>query len=340
MSKKSMAGLILLVVTLSLLAGLYLLKGKQPGEYTGPVEKIVLASYEGDSGLIPYIAEEQDYFREQGVDVQFKNYEAGKLAVDALLAGKADIATSAEAVLVSHSFQNQDLRLLSTIAVGNTNGVVARKDRGIKTAKDLRGKRVGVTGKSAGEYNLGVLLMFNGLQMEDIEPVDLKPGEIVRSVVSGETDAGFTWEPNLYHIKTKLDENAIIIKTEVPEVRFVLLSTNKWLKNNPDAALRFMKALLKAERYIRQNPEKAKLFTKEKFGYEQDYLVSTWQNHRFVIELPQPLLNILEGQAKWQIRNNRLDTDQMPNYLEYIYFDALNALKPEAVTIIRRKNEN
>lgn len=66
-----------------------------------------------------------------------------------LLAGKADIATSAEAVLVSHSFQNKNLRILSTIAIGNTNGVVARKDRGIKTAKDLKGKRVGVTGKSA-----------------------------------------------------------------------------------------------------------------------------------------------------------------------------------------------
>ncbi len=340
MSKKSIIGIIFISMMVILSVGLYSLKQKHSGKHTGPVEKIILAAYEGDSGLIPYIAQEQGYFQEQGLDVEFKNYEAGKLAADALFAGEADIATSAEAVLVSNSFQHPNLRILSTIAIGNTNGIVARKDRGINTVRDLRGKKVGVTRKSSGEYNLGVLLMFNGLRMEDIELVDLKPGEIVHSVVSGKNDAGFTWEPNLYNIKSTLNENAMIIKTEVPEVRFLLLSKHEWLENNPGAVLRFMKALLKAEAYIHQNPEKAKHFTKKKFGYEQDYLVSTWQNHRFVIKLPQPLLNVLEGQAKWHMQNKLTGVTKMPNYLEYIYFDALNALKPQAVTIIREENEN
>ena len=35
---------------------------KQPEEYTGPVEKIALAAYAGETGTLVYVAEDQGFF--------------------------------------------------------------------------------------------------------------------------------------------------------------------------------------------------------------------------------------------------------------------------------------
>lgn len=55
-------------------------------EYSGPLEQITLAAYAGDTGALVYIALEKGYFTANGLDVTVKDYEAGKLAADALIA--------------------------------------------------------------------------------------------------------------------------------------------------------------------------------------------------------------------------------------------------------------
>lgn len=334
MTKKNIIGIVLTGALISIALVLFLPFQKKSGQEAA-VDKIILAAYQGDSGLMVYLAEELGYFQQQGLDVEFLHYEAGKLAADALIADEADIATSAEAVFISNSFANLELRILSTIAIGKTNGLIVRKDKGIHTVQDLKSKKVGVTRKSTGEYNLSVLLTFNSLQINDIELVDLTPGEIVDALVDGDIDAGFTWEPNLYHVKKALNENAMIFKNDVPEILFLLLSKSRWLENNPGAAASFIKALQRAEIYIEQHPEKAMAFAMERFGYSKEFMLESWQNHRFAIELSQSLLNILEEQAKWRMENGLTDVEMMPNYLDYIYADALHEAKPDAVKFIR-----
>jgi hypothetical protein len=46
------------------------------------------------------------------------------------------------------------------------------------------------------------------------------------------------------------------------------------------------------------------------------------------------LLITLEDEARWAIKNNLTSATEVPNYLDYIYFDALDEVKPEAVGII------
>ena len=160
------------------------------GKYTGPLDKLTLAAYAGDTGALVYITEDQGFYVRNGLDVIIKDYEAGKLAADALLAGEADICTSADIVLVSNSFEHDDLRILATVALGETVELVTRKDSGINQPSDLEGKTIGVTKKSTGEFFLGTFLIFHGLSLQDIEIVDLTPSEIVEAVVNGDTDAG------------------------------------------------------------------------------------------------------------------------------------------------------
>jgi NitT/TauT family transport system substrate-binding protein len=308
-------------------------QGRQE-KFTGPVEKITVAAAAYLTGALVYIAEDQGYFEENGLEVTIKDYGSGKAAADALLAGEADISTSADFVFVSNSFDHADLRVLGTVATAQVKELVARKDKGITTTDDLIGKKIGVTKKSGAEFLLGVFLIFNALSYEDVELVDLKPSEIVEAISNGDIDATFTWDPYLYNIKKELGDNAISWPGG-QDFYFVLITKEDWIENNPAAAERFIKSVLEAEDYIKDNPEEAKEFVKNRFDYESDYMDYSWPKQEFAVILEQAMLIAFEDQARWRIKNKLTEATEVPNYLDYIYLDALEKVKPEAIGIIR-----
>jgi len=334
MIKRILIGIIVVAV---IIGGYFWLSQEKPEEYTGPVEKITLAAYAGDIGALVYITEEQGFFEQNGLDVTIKDYEAGKLAAEALLTGEADISTTADAAFVGKSFDNPDIRILGTVEIGeDIHGPVARKDRDVSTPTDLKDKRIGVTKKTSGEFFFGAFLTFNGLSYQDVELVDLKPSEIIEGVVNGDVDAGFTWEPNIFEMKKRLGENAVSWPggQSGQAMYFILLAKEKWVKDNPELVERFLRSLVQTEEYIKNNNEEAKNFVAEKFNYESDYIDDTWPKHKYVVQLSQAMIIVLEDQARWRIDNNLTEATKVPNYLNYIHMDALEKVKPEAVGII------
>ncbi len=326
--------LIVSIVAAVIIGGYLLLRQEQPKKYTGPVEKITLAAYGGETGALVYVAEDQGFFEENGLEVTIKDYESGKAAADALIDGEADIATSADFVFVSNSFDHADLRVFGTVATAEVIELVARKDKGITTIDDLAGKKIGVTRKSGAEFLLGVFLTFKGLLYKDVELVDLKPSEIVEAISNGDIDAAFTWDPYTYNIRKRLGDN-VISWFGGEDFYFVLLTKEDWIESNPSAAERFMKSVLEAEDYIKDNAEESKEFVKNKFDYESDYIDYSWPKQEFEVILEQAMLITFEDQARWRIKQGLTDATEVPNYLDYIYMDALEEVRPEAVRIIR-----
>ena len=73
----------------------------------------------------------------------------------------------------------------------------------------------------------------------------------------------------------------------------------------------------------------------ERLRLDEIYLDSTWAKCTFSVTLEQQLLLIMEEQARWMIENRLTGRTAFPNYLNFIYPDALEAVKPKSVTIIR-----
>ena len=331
--KRKRIGIGIIIAVLAISFGSYLWLRQDQPEYTGPVDKITVAAAEYLTGVLIYIAEDQGYFEKNGLNVTIKSYGSGKACADALIDGEADISTSAGFVFVSNSFDYADLRVLGTVATKQVKELVARKDKGITTTDDLIGKRIGVTKKSGAEFQLGVFLTFNGISQEDVELVDLRPPEMMGAISNGDVDAVFVWDPYLYDIKKELGEN-VVSWHGGEDFYFVLITKENWIKNNPAAAERFMKSLLEAEDYIRDNPEESKEFARIRFDYDSDYMDYSWPKQEFAVILSQAMLITFEEQTRWRIEHGLTDATEVPNYLDYIYTDALEEVKPEAVSII------
>ena len=146
-----------------------------PQKYTGPVEKITVGTIAEYSTLVA-LAQERGYFANNGLQVTTVEHASGGPAFSDLLAGKADVVTAADFVGVLNSFKTENFKIIASIAkVTDGFELVARKDKGIAVPSDLRGKRIGITKKTSGEFWLGTFFVYNNLLAKDITIVDLPP---------------------------------------------------------------------------------------------------------------------------------------------------------------------
>ncbi len=179
-------------------------------------------------------------------------------------------------------------------------------------------------------------MTFNGLSLDDVEIVGMNPSGLVEAIVAGTIDAAMIWEPNIYEISNRLGNNLVTFSGQSgQDFYFLMVTTNEVITARREAIERFLNALVEAEIFIKQNPEKAKTIVTERLDVEEDYVASVWPKNDFTTSLPQSLILAMDDEARWSIANNLTDKNVVPNYLDYIYLDGLEALKPEAVTIIR-----
>src|SRR3989344_2161411 len=325
------------LVIVALLAGGYFRLGqKQPGKYAGPVEKIAIGNL-GEYSILNLIAKDRGYFVANGLDAEIQEYQAGPLMIADLLAGRLNFAVAGEFPGVNYIFQKDNLRILTETSKQKVVQVVARKDKGINNPGDLKGKKIGVMRKSAGEFFLGRFLTFNNLAFSDVSIIDLSPAEMTKRIVDGQIDAVASYEPNPYKIAKRLGDNAVVWSAQGNQDTFALLySTDEFIKSHPQIVERYLRSLMEAEQYVKDYDKEARNIVAKILHYDEPYIKYIWPKVAPHLALEQELVLTMENEAHWAIQNKLTDKTVIPNYLDYIYFDALEKARPEAITIIHK----
>lgn len=103
-----------------------------------------------------------------------------------MLERKADLATLGNLPIVFATLNQVPLSIVATIANASRGaGIVARRDRDIARAADLKGKTIGVTLGTDGHFVLGVLLAEQGIEMGKVRAQNVPPEEIVARSQTG-----------------------------------------------------------------------------------------------------------------------------------------------------------
>ena len=138
-----MKGLIIFCFSVVALAGCFSTGGESAPRRTQPVE--ISFCQGGVITLLPLIAQSQGFFEKRGITSRMIMKQDGKLALQGLLLGECSFAICGEPPLVAGSFTRQDFVVLASINLSdNATKILARRDLGITTANDLKGKRIGV----------------------------------------------------------------------------------------------------------------------------------------------------------------------------------------------------
>ncbi len=85
---------------------------------------------------------------------------------------------------------------------------------------------------------------------------------------------------------------------------------------------------------MKQNRKESIEIIAKRHDLDKENLKNEWDDYIFELSLYQSLLITLEAEARWAIKTGLVNKKEVPNYLNSIYLNALNEVKPQALTII------
>lgn len=297
-------------------------------------ESVIIGTIDDIINALIYLADKKSFFTVNGVNVTIREYETGLVASDALARGEVDVAAATEFVIIGRAFQKEAISIFASHDKSQSIFLVSRKDRGIESIKDLKGKRIGLPRQTINEFYLGRLLQLNGLSLPDVVLIDIKPSQTVDAFNAGNIDAAITRHSFASRIKQQMGNGAVLREAQSDRPTFgIVAARNGWIGQNPKTVRRFLKALAQAEDYLYQSPGEAKATVQTWLKFDEAYLEEVWPLHRFSLSLDLSLFVAMNDEARWMIGNNLTTEKQVPDFRNHIYVDGLRAIAPEAVNI-------
>ncbi|MGG3799954.1 ABC transporter substrate-binding protein [Metabacillus fastidiosus] len=177
-------------------------------------------------------------------------------AVEALTAGSIDITvgsiTAGISSLVGDTaeftiFARQESDYKHT-------GIVVKPDSGIRSAADLKGKKIAVNRGGTGEYLLYKALDKGGLKPNEVEIVYLPPTEAGPAFGNGEVDAWATWGTFTSLAEEQYGAKLVIPASEIgTQNDIIFVVRTEFLKEHPQLVREFYEGLREETELFAEN---------------------------------------------------------------------------------------
>jgi NitT/TauT family transport system substrate-binding protein len=203
-----------------------------------------------------------------GVQVEWKAFNAGPSAIEALFANAIDLTYVGPNPTVAGYFRSQGaaVRVIAGAASGGAS-LVVRKDAGIQSASDFHGKKVATPQLgNTQDVALRSWMRVNGLKSRekggDVQVIPISNPDQLTLFLKGQIDAAWApepWAARLVHEgggRIFLDERDLW-----PDHQFVITNiivSPKFLKEHPDVVKNFLRTHVELTEWINKNPAQAK----------------------------------------------------------------------------------
>jgi ABC-type nitrate/sulfonate/bicarbonate transport system substrate-binding protein len=325
---------ILLVFGIFIVFGAWYLQDSSQN-FSGTPEPVVISTTPSLSSTLILIAESKGFFTRYGLNITIQENPTSLTSMDNLVTGTTDIAGASDYSFMNYLFTEPTLQAFASTAKADVISIVAKKSSGIESPLDLAGKKIGCTKQQAGEFFLGRYLVLNGINSSTVTVVDIKPADMSGAIADDSVDAVITWEPYVSSLKTQLGEDNLVFPAqEGQRYYWVLICTNNTAAKRPGMIKNILAALVDAESYTLQYPEESRRIIAERLHLNTSYIDEVWPRYHLIVSLDQSLIIAMEDAARWEIQTNLTDKKNILNYRENMYLGALDAVKPQAVTVI------
>ncbi len=275
------------------------------------------------------IAQAKGFFREEGIDVQIKYFTAGSEIPPGMASGSIVMASAGAPNAISLAASNFPMRVIAQIAdISGAQGVVVRPQAGIRTPKDLEGKRMGIVKAGPALDLFGKFSRTYGVDQSKITMANMLPPDLLTAFIKGDIDAYAVWEPyltrgeqaggKLLHTGTY----SYIPGAEGPKRIFsmacVLFTLESFVKDNPNTTLAILRGLRKAQHFL-DNPANGEAVLEILTG---------------PLNIPKPDLQKIMGRNRYQLQIDDALLASMDSQTEFLHSVGFLRSAPKARTYV------
>jgi NitT/TauT family transport system substrate-binding protein len=192
-----------------------------------------------------HLAEQRELGRSEGVRIVCAPIDFNDPGIDALLDGWVEMAVLSPSHLLE-SRSSRDLRFIATIQQTSALAYPARRSAGIRTPKDLAGKRVGVW-PGGEDLEFRWMLTRCGAQVDRVARLPF--ADTAAAFLEGKVDcAQMTVYHELAHVEHALGAGEVVTLKAADHgaalVKDGLIARSDWLQANPELAQAAVNAIL------------------------------------------------------------------------------------------------
>lgn len=231
--------------------------------------KIVKIGYLPITASLPlFIAQEEGYFSEQGLDVELVKFETSNQVIDALVRGDIEVEAGASSFVTVTASQTEPEAIKVFMVNSFTknksiSSLIVSKGSFITSIQELKGKKIGSFPGSTMKAYTQLFLEENGAFDESTQIIELAPSLQLQALSSGSIDALLTLEPiptigEFSEVSDTLISAPIESDVLTPWVAGTFSFNSDFSKSNE--AQEIEKAFSKAVDFMRENPQVSKKF--------------------------------------------------------------------------------
>ncbi len=295
-------------------------------------EELVFCRPNNMVSAFAYIAEEQGFFKEEGLNLRYETATNFKICQDLMIAGKADIANGGDGPFTYIAPSNPPFKLVSFIQKNPETSVFARADHGIKGVEDLKGRRVGYLPGTVSSFFLDAILKTHGLSMKDVILVSMQTPTMTQALIGGAVDAIVTWEPWGAHAMVELKDRGI--QFEDPQERYycLLVVSDKLIAEKPEEVRKLLRAFMKAEKYLQTHQPEARKYLANKVVMPEEIMARYWPRYEHRMWIDGDAISRLEKRFAALVEMDRNYAGKpTPNFRDLIDSKFLKELAPDRV---------
>ena len=291
------------------------------------------------AGLVT-AADQNGYWAKAGVNAQTTKFDNGPDEIEAIAAGKLDIAYIGPGALWSAVAGKATV--IAVDSLSNADALVADPSK-VPNLKALAGKKIGYPKGTSSEMILDLALKQAGLTSKDVDLVPMDQNLIPTAYLSGQIDVAAPFPPGVAEILAKSTSSKVIVSDQNFQPQYVFpevwVASPALVKQHPQAVVDFLKAFDMANDWRKGHISEAVNLAAKDAGTPatgQQYLAA----HTTWLSSAQLLADNRSGQTgKWLSALNGLfvQTGQDPSVVPSSNYDdtalfqqAYNAVNPSS----------
>lgn len=281
---------------------------------------------------LPLVAADRGFFREEGLDVRVAMFSSGREALQALLAGQAQIQSVSETPVVHAIVQGNAVVVVATVARHQEAKLIVRSDRGILKPEDLRGKRIATLPGTNSDYFMYKFLAAHGMTPGDLKVANMSPPEMVAAYADGDIDGYFAWEPHIQFGLAAMPQSRVFYPGALYRGWMTVNMNPAYARAHPDTVRRIVRALIKAEAFIKAHKSQSLRIVARRLRMDDDVLRMVWDQNQYRVELDASLVDEMTEIGRWSLKLSKSDKP-LPNFRQFIYAEPLRRERPKSVSL-------